>query len=70
MPMIPHEIDLAGVLVSPLLIASIFGLPAAWLTAKGLNRLRLSQYFAYPPLVLLALIVIYTGLISVFLIPA
>ena len=70
MPMIPHEIDLAGVFVSPLLIASILGCAAAWLTAQGLNRLRLSRYFAYPPLVLLALIVIYTGLISIFLIPA
>ncbi len=68
--MIPHEIDLGGVFVSPMLIASILGILAALLTAKGLNHLRLSRYFSYPPLVLLALIVLYTGLISILLIPA
>ncbi len=47
-PMILHEIDLAGVFVSPLLIASLLGFVAAWLTAKSLNRLRLSRYFSYP----------------------
>jgi hypothetical protein len=35
-----------------------------------LNRYRLSRFFYYPPLVLVALMVIYTSLISIFLIPA
>jgi hypothetical protein len=35
-----------------------------------LNRYRLSRFFYYPPLVFLALAIIYGGLISIFLIPA
>jgi Protein of unknown function (DUF1656) len=67
---IPHELDLGGVFLPPLLVAGLLGLAAAWLTAYLLNRYRMSRFFAYPPLVLVALAVIYTGLISIFLIPA
>jgi hypothetical protein len=37
-------------------------------TARLLNRYRLSRYFFYPPLVFLALIIIYTVLIGTFII--
>jgi hypothetical protein len=42
---------------------------AAALTAMLLNRYRLSRYFFYPPLVFVALAVIYTGVIGTFIIP-
>jgi len=52
------------------LIAGIIGTSAAWLTAQLLKRYRLSRFFAYPPLVLLALAVIYTIVPGTFVIPA
>jgi hypothetical protein len=44
------------------------GLVAACLTAHLLNRFRLSKYFFYPPLVFLALVIIYTSAIGHFVI--
>jgi len=68
--LIPSEFVIGGVYFPPLLIASVFGVVAAWLTARLLNRYRLSRFFANPPLVFLATAVIYTVLIGTFLIPA
>jgi len=69
MHLFPHEIYLGEVFFSPMLLDAVLGLAAAWLTARLLNRFRLSRYFYYPPLVLIALGVIYTGLFSIFLVP-
>ena len=69
MNLIPKEFTIGGIFFPPLLIAGILGVIAAMLTAMLLNRYRLSRYFFYPPLVFLALAVIYTGLIGTFLIP-
>lgn len=65
---IPHEFAIGGVFMPPLLIATVFGAVAAVATAKLLNRVRLSKYFFYPPLVLLALTVVYTILIGTLVI--
>ncbi|WP_428355171.1 DUF1656 domain-containing protein [Methyloprofundus sp.] len=70
MNQVPHEFNLGGIYFSPLLIASIFGALAALLTARLLNRYRLSKYFFYPPLVQLALMIIYTIFIGTFIIKA
>jgi hypothetical protein len=69
MHFVPKEFTIGGIFFPPLLIAGILGVSAAVLTAMLLNRYRLSRYFFYPPLVFLALAVIYTGLIGTFLIP-
>ena len=69
MQLIPSEFTLGEVYFPPLLIAAIIGFVAAWLTALLLDRYRLSRYFFYPPLVLLALAVIYTVIIGTFVIP-
>lgn len=69
MSYIPSEFTLGGVYFPPLLIASILGTLAAVVTAGLLNRYRLSEYFYYPPLVFLALAIIYTGVIGTFFIP-
>jgi hypothetical protein len=66
---IPIEFAIGGVYFPPLLIAGILGVTAAALTALALNRYRLSRFFFYPPLVFLALAVIYSGLIGTFIIP-
>ena len=52
----------------PLLVAGILGVIAAVVTAQLLNRYRLSRYFYYPPLVLIALMVIYTVIIGTFIV--
>jgi hypothetical protein len=70
MHLIPREVFLGEVFVPPMLLDAALGVVAASLTARLLNRFRLSRYFYHPPLVLIALAVIYTGLFSIFLIPA
>ena len=70
MQLIPSEFVIGGVYFPPMLIAALLGTAAAWLTAMLLNRYRLSRFFAYPPLVFLALAVIYTVALGTFFIPA
>jgi len=65
---IPSEFAIGGVFMPPLLVASLLGAVAAVVTARLLNRYRLSRYFFYPPLVFLALMIIYTVLIGTFII--
>ncbi len=67
---IPHEFAIGGVYVPPMLVAALFGIIAALLTTRLLNRKRLTKYFFYPPLVSLALMVIYTVFIGTFFIGA
>ena len=67
---IPHEFAIGGVYMPPLLVAGVFGVIAAVVTARLLNRYRLSRYLFYPPLVLLAMIIIYTVLFGTFIIGA
>jgi hypothetical protein len=66
---IPHEFFIGGVYFPPLLIAAFLGVVLATITAIALNRYHLSRFFFYPPLVFVALTVIYTGLIGTFFIP-
>ena len=67
---IPHEFTIGSVYMPPLLVAGVFGVIAAVVTARLLNRYRLSRHLFYPPLVLLALMIIYTVLIGTFIIGA
>ena len=69
MNLIPHEVYLGEVFFPPMLVDAALGLVAASLTARLLNRFRVSRYFYHPPLVLISLAVIYTGLFSIFLVP-
>ena len=70
MNLIPSEFAIGDVYLPPMLVATLMGLVLAWLTARLLNRYRLSRFFFYPPLVLLALVVIYTVLVGTFIIPS
>ncbi len=69
MSYIPHEFAIGGVYFPPLFIAGILGVVAAWVTVMLLNRYRLSRFLYNPPLIFVALAIIYTGLIGTFLIP-
>ena len=70
MTFVPSEFAIGDVFFPPLLIAGILGVAAAVLTAYLLNRYRLSRFFFYPPLVCLALAVIYTSIIGTYVIPS
>jgi hypothetical protein len=65
---VPHEFAIGGVYMPPLLVVGFLGALAAVVTARLLNRFRLSRYFFYPPLVFLALMIIYTIGIGTFVI--
>ena len=65
---IPYEFAIGEVYMPPLLVAAFLGLITAIVTAHLLNRYRLSRYFFYPPLVFIALTVIYTVLIGTLVI--
>ena len=66
---VPSEFAIGGVYVPPMLIAAILGMVSAVLTARLLNRYRISRFFFYPPLVFVALTIIYTVVIGTFIIP-
>jgi uncharacterized membrane protein YfcA len=65
---IPHEFAIGGVYLPPLLIAAILAVLGAIVSARLLNRYRLSRYFFYPPVVMLAMVAVYTVLIGTFII--
>jgi len=67
---IPHELAVGGVYIPPMLVAAILGIMAALVTARMLNRTRLSRFFFYPPLVSLALMIIYTLFVGTYVIGA
>jgi hypothetical protein len=67
---IPHEFAIGEVYLPPWLVAAFLGLVAAMMTARLLNRYRLTRYFFYPPLVFIALTIIYTVFIGTFIIGA
>ena len=69
MHQIPHELHAGEVFFPPILLDAALGLVATLITARLLNRFRVSRYFYYPSLVLIALAVIYTDLFSIFLFP-
>ena len=64
----PHEIAIGGVYFPPILIAAVLGALAALATGRALDRVRLSRYFFYPPIVMLSLTVIYTVVIGTLMV--
>lgn len=66
---IPHELVFGDLFLPPLLVAAIVGTIIAMIIARLLNRLRLSRYFFYPPLVFVALVVVLTVVVGTVLIP-
>jgi hypothetical protein len=67
---VPHELAIGGVYLPPMLVAGTLGLMATVMTTRLLNRYKLSKHFFYPPVVSVALMIIYTVLIGTFIIGA
>lgn len=68
MNLFPHEFAIGGVFVTPWLVASIFGVFCTVVTTKLLNYYGLTKYFSNIPLVYLSFLVIYTIIITTFII--
>jgi len=68
MTTIPSEFAVGGVYLPPLLVAGCLGVLLAYWTAGLLNRYRLSRYFFYPPLVFVALSIIYSVFIGTYVV--
>lgn len=66
---VPHELSFGEVFIPPMLVAGVLGVIAASITVRILNRYRLSRYFFYPPLAMLALVAIYTVLFGWIVVP-
>ena len=66
---IPAEFTLGGIYMPPLLMASIMGAITAMIVARLLNSYRLSKYFFYPPLVFVAMVIIFTMIYGMLIIP-
>lgn len=62
----PHELNIGGVYLPPLLVAALLALILTVFTVLVLNRYRISRYFYKPELVFIALLAIYTILIGTF----
>lgn len=68
--LIPSELALSDVYFSPWLVCGTLGFLLAWMTGLWLNKMCWSRYVSHPPLVSIAMSVIYTVIISMLLIPA
>jgi len=66
---IPGEIAIGGIYFPPVLFAVLLGVLLAGLCAGLLNRLNLTRFIWHPPLFFVALAVISTRLVSLFIIP-
>ena len=66
---IPVEFNIGGVYMPPLLVASILGVLTAMFIVRLLNKYRLSKYFFYPPLVFVAMSVIFAVFYGAIIIP-
>jgi hypothetical protein len=63
----PHEISIRGIYIEPYLAAAVLGILLACIAAILMNRFRLTRFFIYPPLIFVAMAVIFTGLVGTIL---
>ncbi len=68
MELFANELAAGDVYFSPLLIVIVLAFIAAALSGVVLNKLRLSQFFIYPPLSFIAMMVIFVVIIDHYLI--
>jgi hypothetical protein len=66
---IPGEIALGGIYFPPVLFATLLGVLLAGLLTRLLNRLNLTRFIWHPPLFFVALAVVCTRLVDLFIIP-
>ncbi len=66
---VPMEIAIGGIYFPPVMFAIILGVIVAEVTGRLLNRFDLTRFIWHPPLFFIALAVICTRLVGLYLIP-
>ena len=66
---VPMEIALGGIYFPPVMFAVLLGMLLAGLVARLLNRLNPTRLIWHPPLFYLAMVVICTRLVDLFILP-
>ena len=66
---VPMEIAIGGIYFPPVMFAIILGVIVAEVTGRLLNRSDLTRFIWHPPLFFIALAVICTRLVGLYLIP-
>ena len=66
---IPMEISIGGIYFPPIMFAILLGILLVGVVAKLLNRFNLTRFIWHPPLFFIALSVICTWFVDLFIIP-
>ena len=66
---VPMEIAIGGIYFPPVMLAILLGVLLAGSIAKLLDRLNLTRFIWHPPLFFVALTVVCTRLVDLFIIP-
>jgi hypothetical protein len=66
---IPMEISIGGIYFPPIMFAILLGVILAGVVTKLLNRFNLTRFIWHPPLFFIALSVICTSIVEIFIIP-
>ena len=66
---IPMEISIGGIYFPPIMFAILLGVVLAGVIAKLLNRANLTRFIWHPPLFFIALSIVCTRFVDVFIIP-
>ena len=61
---VPSDVAIGGMYVAPALLVALFGLVAASVAVKTLNRTGLSRFVWHPPLAFLALWALFSALVG------
>ena len=66
---IPMEISIGGIYFPPIMFAILLGVILAGVISKLLNRFNLTRFIWHPPLFFIALSVVCTRLVGIYIIP-
>ena len=66
---IPMEISIGGIYFPPIMFAILLGVLLAGVIAKLLNKSNLTRFVWHPPLFFIALAVVCTRFVGIYIIP-
>ena len=66
---VPMEIAIGGIYFPPIMFAILLAVVLAGVVAKLLNRFNLTRFIWHPPLFFIALTVVCTRIVDIFIIP-
>jgi hypothetical protein len=66
---IPVELSIGGIYFPPIMFAILLGVVLAGVITKLLNRFNLTRFIWHPPLFFMALAVVCTRFVDLFIIP-